>query len=106
MDTTSTFTTKFVAWWGAILSTTVFLWDIYKYRHAGPKLWFRVQTGMALVPSDDKRTFISSEVVNYGDRPTTLTNLTLDYFEKPLSWAWLRDLVRRERAESVSASTL
>jgi len=33
--------TSIVAWWGAILSTIVFLWDIYKHRTAGPRLRFR-----------------------------------------------------------------
>ncbi|MGA8027638.1 MAG: hypothetical protein WB992_10860 [Bryobacteraceae bacterium] len=82
--------TKLVAWWGAVLSTIVFLWDIYKYRKAGPRLRFRVRGGMTLVPSTDKRTFVSSEVTNYGDRPTTITNLCVAYFKKPLSFARLR----------------
>ncbi len=83
--------TTFVAWWGAILSTIVFLWDTYKYRKAGPKLCFDVRTGMVLVPSADKRTFIQTEVVNYGDRSTTLTNITLFSFEKAWSWSRLRN---------------
>jgi hypothetical protein len=73
--------TAIVAWWGAILSTIVFLWDIYKYRRAGPKLRVGVRAGMLMVPSTDKRTFILTEVVNVGDRPTTLANLCLAYFE-------------------------
>jgi hypothetical protein len=84
-------TTKLVAWWGAVLSTIVFLWDIYKYRKAGPRLRFCVRGGVALVPSDDKRTFVSSEATNYGDRPTTITNLCVAYFKKPLSLARLRN---------------
>jgi len=46
---------------------------------------------MVLVPSDDKRTFVLTEVTNYGDRPTTLTNIGISYFEKPWSWARLRN---------------
>jgi hypothetical protein len=47
--------TTLAAWWGAILSTGGFLWDIYKYRHAGPKLRFHVRTGMKSIgmPSSD-----------------------------------------------------
>lgn len=82
-------TTKLVAWWGAVLSTVVFLWDVYKFRRAGPKLRFRTRGEVVLIPSDDKRTFVSSEVVNYGDRPTTITNLCVAYFEKPWSLARL-----------------
>jgi hypothetical protein len=84
-------TTKLVAWWGAILSTVVFFWDIYKYRKAGPRLRFHVRGGVILIPSNDKRTFVSSEVANYGDRPTTITNLCVAYFKRPLSLARLRN---------------
>ena len=84
-------TTKLVAWWGALLSTIVLFWDIYKYRTAGPRLCFRVRGGIILVPSDVKRTFVSSEVTNRGDRPTTITNLCVAYFKKPRSLAWLRN---------------
>jgi len=64
---------------------------MYKYRKAGPKLRFDVRTGMILVPSADKRVFVSTEVVNCGDRPTTLTNICLFYFEKKWSWNRLRN---------------
>jgi hypothetical protein len=46
---------------------------------------------MVLIPSDDKRTFVQTEVTNYGDRPITLTNIVIRYFEKPWSWARLRN---------------
>jgi hypothetical protein len=46
---------------------------------------------MMLVPSDRKRTFIQTEVINYGDRLTTLTNIVVCYFEKRCSWARLRN---------------
>jgi len=97
--------TKIVAWWGAGLSTAVFAWDIWKYRHAGPKLRFQVRTG---VPSEDATValasriacggkFIQTEVTNYGDRPTTLTNMELYYFDKPWSWARLRNRPTKEK---------
>jgi hypothetical protein len=88
-------TTKLVAWWGAVLSTGVLVWDIYKYRRAGPRLRFCVRDGLILMPSDDERTFVSSEVTNYGDRPTTITNLCVAYFKSPLSLAWLRNRATR-----------
>lgn len=95
-------TTRLVAWWGAVLSTIVFFWDIYKYRKTGPRLRFRVREGMILIPSDDKRTFVSSEVTNCGGRPTTITNLCAAYFKKPLLLAWLRahlpEKIRRKSA--------
>jgi hypothetical protein len=74
--------TTLAAWWGAILSTGGFLWDIYKYRRAGPKLRFHVRNGKRL---------LQIEVINYGERPTTLTNVTLYYFEKLWSLSRLRN---------------
>lgn len=77
-------TTAFVAWWGATLSTIVFLWDIYKYRRAGPKLRFSVHTGLESVnmPQYQGKRLILANVTNYGDRPTTITNLGYVYFTK------------------------
>jgi hypothetical protein len=75
--------TSVVAWWGAILSTIVFMWDIYKHRTAGPKLRFTAQTGMESVnaPRYEGKTLILANVTNYGDRPTTITNLGYLYFK-------------------------
>jgi hypothetical protein len=76
--------TAIVAWWGAILSTVVFVWDIYKHKTAGPKLRFSVQTGMESInmPQYEGKKLILANVTNYGDRPTTITNLGYLYFEK------------------------
>jgi hypothetical protein len=76
-----------VAWWGAILSTIVFLWDIYKWRTAGPKLRLRVQTGMEIrnAPEHEGKTLLVIEVVNYGERPTTITNAILVSYSSALS---------------------
>jgi hypothetical protein len=73
-----------VALYGAVLSTL-------NYWRAGPRLSVLVHTGMIIVPSNDKRRFIQTEVTNYGDRPATLTNIALYHFEKPWSWAYLRN---------------
>jgi len=77
--------TSIVAWWGAILSTIVFLWDMYKHNTAGPKLRFTVQTGMETLnmPRFEGRTVILTNVTNYGDRPTTITNLGYLYYLNP-----------------------
>ena len=83
--------TRFVAWWGAALSTVVFLWDIYKYLTSGPRLRFSVHTDLIIMPSYDQKHYVQTEVTNYGDRSTTLTNIELYYFEKPWSWAYWRN---------------
>jgi len=90
--------TAFVAWWGAILSTIVLLWDIYKYRHAGPKLRFSVQTGMETnVPQYEGKTLILVKVSNSGDRATTITKLGCLYFTK----RW-RAIIRRTKPDRPS----
>ena len=58
-----------------------------------PKLRFTVRSGMIKIGSNDKRTFIQTEVTNYGDRPTTLEAIGFRYFERPWSWARLRNRV-------------
>lgn len=74
--------TEIVAWWGAVLATIVFLWDIYKWRTAGPKLRVSVQSGMKSInmPQYEGKTLIYVNVSNYGDRPTTITNLGYLHF--------------------------
>ena len=84
-------TTKVLAWWGAGLSSVMFLWDIVKYLRLGPKLRFNVMAGRVL-SNGPKTTFIQTEVTNCGDRPTTLTNIAIAYFEKQWSWARLRNV--------------
>lgn len=76
--------TNFVAWWGALLSTVVFGWDVYKYVHAGPRLRLSVQSGMVgmNMPLYEGKTLILASVNNRGDRPTTITNLCCEYLEK------------------------
>lgn len=73
---------SFVAWWGAVLSTIVFGWDIYKYVHAGPKIHFTVLTSMQTIdmPAYEGKTVIMAKATNRGDRPTTNTNWGYLYF--------------------------
>ena len=80
--------TGIVAWWGAILSTVVFLWDVYKHRTAGPKIRFTVQTGMESVnmPVYEGQKLILANVTNYGDRPTTINSVGYLYFNGRRFW--------------------
>jgi hypothetical protein len=91
--------TQIVALYGALLSTLNFL-------RAGPKLRFKVQTGVVVNPwgsSGGPATIVKVEVANYGDRPTTLTRMTARYFERRLSWQRLRNHAAREFALHLSA---
>jgi hypothetical protein len=79
-----------VAWWGAILSSVVFLWDIYKWRTAGPKLRLSAETGMQILnsPRHDGKTLVKIEVANDGERPTTVTSVVFAWY--PSLWSRLR----------------
>jgi hypothetical protein len=70
--------TDIVAFWGAIVSTSVLMWDIAKWQLAGPKLRLRVNAGMKAhnVPVYQDKLLIVAHVENYGDRSTTLTHMT------------------------------
>ena len=76
-----------VAWWGAIVATFVLLWDIYKWKTAGPRIRFIVRSGMIIVGDPDRegQTFISAEATNIGDRPTTITNLVVQHYKTYLT---------------------
>jgi hypothetical protein len=82
--------TEVVAWWGAVLSTTVFLWDIYKWQTSGPKLRVTIKPNMETinVPEYDGKKLLIFEVANCGDRPTTITNILFVRYNS--TWARLR----------------
>jgi hypothetical protein len=89
--------------WGTVISGIIGLVAVYgavvstlNFRRAGPQLRFSVRAGMVLVPSDDKRRYVATEVTNYGDRPTTLTTIALHHFQKPWSWR-VCGIVRQRR---------
>lgn len=82
-----------VAWWGAILSTIVFLWDIYKWATSGAKVIISVSPNMQIQNSiikDSGPTVVLVKAVNNGDRATTITHLAGEYYA-----TWYRFLVRR-----------
>ena len=74
--------TEIVAWWGAILARIVFIWDIIKWRLAGPRLRLTVRSGMKSfnLPEYEGKTLIMADVVNCGDRPTTITHLCFVHY--------------------------
>ncbi|MBK8113873.1 MAG: hypothetical protein IPK44_04630 [Candidatus Accumulibacter sp.] len=84
---TDTSTITLVAWWGAILSTIIFCWDVYKWRTSGPKIRLSVSSGMESInmPLYEGKTLILVNVTNYGDRPTTITHLALKFFPNWIS---------------------
>jgi hypothetical protein len=85
-------TTQIVAWWGAILATVVFIWDIYKWAATGPRLVLTVKVDMKVLGDAEMEdsTYIISEVANVGDRATTLTLMAFEWYRK-----WWQRLLRK-----------
>jgi hypothetical protein len=76
-----------VAWWGAILSTIILAWDIYKWRTSGTRLRMNVQTGMEScnIPEYEGKQLVLVNVSNYGNQPTTITCLGFRFYPNLLS---------------------
>ncbi|RSZ47732.1 MULTISPECIES: hypothetical protein [unclassified Variovorax] len=74
--------TDWIATYAAVVATAVFVWDIVKWRRAGPKLEMHTRGNMKFFgsPGVDERLQLIANVSNVGDRATTLTNMTLEYF--------------------------
>ena len=68
---------------------------LYLASRAGPNLRFTVMTQMVLSNDPTEKLFIQTEAANCGDRPTTLTNVALAYFEKQWSWTRIRNRLTR-----------
>lgn len=68
--------TEIVAWWGAVVATLVFVWDIYKWRQAGAVLEVTVAPNMEpygnLLKQMTAKTYVVIEVVNKGSKKTTM----------------------------------
>jgi hypothetical protein len=69
---------------GAVTGMTALAWDLYKWKHAGPKLKATLAPGMTIlnpppiVSANDR--FICVTVRNTGHSKTTITHLAFSYF--------------------------
>jgi len=74
---------EFLAWWGAIVSTIVLAWDIYKWKTAGAKLRISSSSNMESynIPELEGKDLITTNVANLGDRPTTITTVALVFYK-------------------------
>lgn len=88
--------TDFVAWWGAITATVVFVWDIYKWKTQGPQLELSLSPNMQVLgdPAREGIQWVSITVTNVGDRPTTIKGVGMKYYR---NW-WQRIRNRAEKA--------
>jgi len=73
---------EIAAWWGAIIATIVLGWDIYKWKRSRSNIQVHVSSDMQTVASnslqDDKNIFV--EVVNRGDKVSTITKLFVKHY--------------------------
>jgi hypothetical protein len=70
--------TSFVAWWGALVATLVFFWDIYKWVKLGPKVAVSARPNMKTfggLLSLGEKEYVVVEAVNKGSKTTTVTHL-------------------------------
>jgi len=83
--------TDVAAWWGAVIASLVFIWDIYKWKMSGARLHLSASPNMQFFGShqevNDNKTYVFVEVSNVGNRNTTLTHLFGVYYAS--SWDWL-----------------
>lgn len=84
--------------WGGFVATIILVWDIAKWKLAGPRLHVVAQKGMITlnVPGKDGKSFIVLSVSNYGDRSTTINNLGLIHYK-----TWIHKLFNRPALTAV-----
>ena len=71
--------TDAAAWWGAIVASLVFIWDIYKWIKSGTALRISAVPNMQLlydkIPKPTDTMYVHVDVSNTGDKKTTITHL-------------------------------
>jgi hypothetical protein len=80
------------AWWGAIIATVILLWDIYKWRASQANLRVTASSNRQFVSptlgTAQGEKFITVEVVNTGDKNTTITHLVAMCYNDWLARFW------------------
>lgn len=81
-------TTDWLAIIGATTGCVALFWDVFKWVNSGAKIKLKVAGNMILfggfneVSKDQKN--VSVEVVNSGDKKTTITHLCMAHYKSPL----------------------
>lgn len=83
--------TDTAAWWGAVIATLVFAWDIFKWLKSGTSLRLTATSNMQLmydeVPKPTDAKYILVDISNTGDMKTTITHLVGVCYTS--FWRWL-----------------
>ena len=79
-----------IAVYAAVVATMAILWDAYKWKHAGPKLLLRLNTGIQSInmPEHEGKTLMMVTATNRGDRPTTITHFSIHHYDS--WWSYVR----------------
>jgi hypothetical protein len=83
--TTAEFYTVATAVYAAVVSTIVLAWDVVKWRMQGPRLRVSI-TRAYFIGGSDSNWYVGVEVANFGDRPTTLSNIRVSVHHRGLGW--------------------
>lgn len=81
-------TTDWLAIIGATTGCVALFWDVFKWANSGAKIKLKVTGNMILfgglneISKDQKN--VSVEVVNSGDKKTTITHLSMTHYTSPL----------------------
>ena len=76
--------TVIAAWWGAIVATLAFVWEVFRWLRSGPRIQVKATANMKAIgiPGlDNDDIYILVEVMNSGDAPTTITNYGAHVYE-------------------------
>lgn len=79
------------AWWGAIVSTILGVWEIVRWARSGARLRVRLASNMQhFVPGVgfNPKLHVSISISNVGDASTTITHLVACSYQN--WWKWLR----------------
>ncbi|MGH8194067.1 MAG: hypothetical protein ACREQ8_06665 [Woeseiaceae bacterium] len=67
----------YAAWWGAVIASLAFTWNVVSALRAGPRIVVRVTPNMQMFPRaplTGDREYVSIVAVNVGTGPTTITH--------------------------------
>jgi hypothetical protein len=79
-----------------VISSGVLLLEIRRWTESGVRLRLTVVSDAILIPGDDGFSKLSLWVVNYGSKPTTVTNFAIHAFKSPF-----HRLIRRAEFSAV-----
>ena len=76
--------TDLVAFYAALVSTSLLVFEIVKWSKSGPQIIFEIQTNMIIynMPNiSEEKTFTVYSIVNKGNLPTTIENIGFRYYK-------------------------